>query len=69
MNYIKKTIIQWYCRRVLAVAAAASLAIMSYDASARTVTGRVVDEPGHPLPTVVAKQRDTDNSTTTKEFS
>lgn len=68
MNYIKKTIIQVYCRRVLAVAAAASLAIMSYDASARTVTGSVVDEYGNPLSNVVVKQRGTDYSTTTNDF-
>ena len=50
------------------MAAAASLAIMSYDASARTVTGSVVDEYGNPLSNVVVKQRGTDYSTTTNDF-
>ena len=65
MNYINKTTVKGYCRRVLAVAAAASLAIMSYEASAKTVIGSVVDEYGNPLQNVEVKQRGTDYSTVT----
>ncbi len=68
MNDINKTTIKWHCRRMLHVVAAVAIALVGFDAYAKTVIANVVDQYGNPLSNVEVKQRGTGYSTVTDQY-